>query len=167
VRDYYDHPGYIAALANSVREVWEKDGEPDRLLISFHGIPARYFTEGGDPYFCFCSKTARLLREALGRNEENAVLTFQSRFGKEEWLQPYTDKTLHAWGAEGIESVDVICPGFSADCLETIEEIDRENRGYFLGAGGKKFRYIPALNDRADHIEALVDVAAKELVGWM
>jgi len=167
VRSYHDHPGYIESLANSAREVWEKDGEPERLVMSFHGIPKRYFTEGGDPYFRFCTKTARLLREALGRTEENAVLTFQSRFGKEEWLQPYTDETLRAWGKDGVESVDVICPGFSADCLETIEEIDVENREYFIGAGGRKFRYIPALNERADHVSALVDVAAHELNGWI
>ncbi|MHC4952247.1 MAG: ferrochelatase [Planctomycetota bacterium] len=167
VRDYYDDEGYIGALANSVREVWDKDGEPERLLISFHGIPKRYFTEGGDPYFCFCSKTARMLREALGRTEENAVLSFQSRFGKEEWLQPYTDATLKAWAKAGVESVDVICPGFSADCLETIEEIDQENRGYFLEAGGKQFRYIPALNDRADHIATLVRIAERHLQGWL
>jgi len=166
VRDYYDDPGYIESLVKSVREVWHKDGEPERLLISFHGIPARYFTEKGDPYFCFCSKTARLLREALGRTEENAMMSFQSLFGKEEWLKPYTDATLKAWGAEGVKSVDVICPGFSADCLETIEEIDQENREYFMEAGGEKFRYIPALNARDDHIAALVDVAQRSMVGW-
>ncbi len=167
VRDYYDHPGYIDSLVASIREVWEGSGEPERLVLSFHGTPKRYFTEGGDPYYCFCSKTARLVREALGRTEENAVLTFQSLFGKEEWLKPYTDKTLEAWGKAGVKSVDVICPGFSADCLETIEEIDQENREIFLGAGGEQFRYIPALNDRPDHIAALVDVAAAEMTGWL
>jgi len=166
VRDYYDHPGYIESLKNSVSETWEQGGKPDKLLISFHGIPVRYFLEGGDPYYCFCQKTGRLLAEALDLSEDEYQVSFQSLFGREEWLKPYTDATLKAWAAEGVEKVDVICPGFSADCLETFEEIDAENRGYFEAGGGKQFRYIPALNSRDDHLASLVDVAMRHLRGW-
>ena len=165
INGYVDSPGYIEALASSVREVWEKDGEPRRLLMSFHGLPVRYF-HAGDPYHCQCQKTGRLLGSALGLDQDRYQVTFQSRFGKEPWLEPYTDRTLKAWGAEKLESVDVICPGFSADCLETIEEIDKRNRGFFTEAGGGRFRYLPALNDRGDHLEALVDVACQHVQGW-
>jgi len=151
---YYDHPAYIAALADSVRAHWAEHGEPERLLMSFHGIPERYF-KAGDPYPCHCRKTASLLRQALGLDEERAQLSFQSRFGTEPWLQPYTDAMLKAWGRAGVKSVDVICPGFAADCLETLEEIGSENRNYFIEAGGEQYRYIPALNDSAAHIIAL------------
>ena len=130
-------------------------------------MPVRYFEEGGDPYYCFCQKTGRLLSEALELGEEEHLVSFQSLFGKEEWLRPYTDETLEAWGKDGLGSVDVICPGFSADCLETLEEIDMQNREIFEGAGGGRFRYIPALNARADHIEALATVARRQLRGWI
>jgi len=154
IDSYHDHPAYIEALAQSVRAYWSEYGESDRLLMSFHGIPERYY-KNGDPYPCHCKKTGRLLREKLGLNEEQAHISFQSRFGREPWVQPYTDATLKSWGEEGVESVDVICPGFSADCLETIEEIGMENRDYFLEAGGQQYRYISALNDDDAHIEAL------------
>ncbi len=154
IDDYSDHPAYIDALAASVRRYWQQHGEPERLLMSFHGIPERYF-KAGDPYPCLCRRTARLLREALQLDETRAQLSFQSRFGREAWVQPYTDATLKAWAAEGVKSVDVICPGFSSDCLETIEEVGMENRDYFLAAGGEQYRYIPALNDDAQHIAAL------------
>lgn len=156
---------YIQALANSVREVWERDGEPERLLLSFHGIPQRYADEG-DPYPCYCEGTAIRLAAALGLPEERWQLTYQSRFGREPWLQPYTDETLEEWGKSGLGSVDVICPGFSADCLETLEEIDMQNREIFEGAGGGQFRYIPALNARDDHIAALEAVVRRHLAGW-
>ena len=162
VEPYYAEPLYIQALAASVREVWESDGEPRRLLLSFHGIPQRY-ADGGDPYPQHCRATARLLAEALGLADDRWRLTFQSRFGKEVWLRPYTDETLKAWGRERLESVDVVCPGFAADCLETIAEIDQENRGYFTAAGGGRYGYIKALNDRDDHIEALAAVVEKAL----
>jgi len=165
VHSYHDDPLYIGALARSVREVWERDGEPERLLLSFHGLPKRYF-EAGDPYFCHCQKTARLLAEELKLPAERWKITFQSRFGREEWLKPYTDITLREWGAAGVKSVDVLCPGFSADCLETLEEIDQQNRKFFTGAGGGRFRYLAALNDRDDHIEALASVVARNLAGW-
>jgi len=165
VNSYHDEPAYVRALARSIRELWEHDGEPRRLLMSFHGIPKRYF-EAGDPYFCHCQKTGRLLAAELGLADDRWKLTFQSRFGREEWLQPDTDEALKAWGREGLASVDVVCPGFSADCLETLEEIAEENRGYFQAAGGGAYRYVPALNDREDHVAALAEVAARHLQGW-
>jgi len=165
IAQYHDEPLYVAALANSIRERWDADGEPEKLIFSFHGIPQRYF-EAGDPYFCHCQKTARLVAEALGLPAERWQVCFQSRFGKEPWLQPYTDETLKGLGKAGLGSVDVICPGFSADCLETIEEIDQENREYFEKAGGGRYRYIAALNERDDHIAALTEVVARNLGGW-
>ena len=161
IRDYHDDPQYITALANSVREQWADGSVPDKLLMSFHGIPVRYVTEGGDPYETQCAATAQLLADALDLSPEQWQLCFQSRFNKEPWLEPPTDETLKRWASEGVESVDVICPGFSADCLETFEEIDVENRGYFESGGGQRFRYIPALNDREDHIDALADLLAR------
>jgi ferrochelatase len=166
VNQYDDDPGYIAALANSVRELWERDGEPERLLMSFHGIPQRYYDQG-DPYPCFCQRTGRLLGEALGIEKDRYAVTFQSRFGREPWVQPYTDVTLEEWGAEKLGSVDVICPGFSADCLETLEEIDMQNREAFEEAGGGRFRYVPALNARDDHVEALASIVERNLGGWV
>ncbi|MCA8960928.1 MAG: ferrochelatase [Planctomycetes bacterium] len=165
VHQYHDHPGYIGALASSVRERWSDGGEPERLLLSFHGLPERYF-RSGDPYHCHCHKTGRLLAEALGLADDRYRVTFQSRFGREPWLQPYTDETLKAWGKDGVASVDVICPGFSADCLETIEEIDMQNREIFEGAGGGRFRYIPCLNERGDHLDLLAEIASDQLRGW-
>lgn len=159
---YYNNPAYIAALADSVRADWQKNGKPERLLMSFHGIPERYF-KAGDPYPCHCRETARLLREALGLDEETAPISFQSRFGREAWVKPYTDATLKQWGAEGIKSVAVICPGFSADCLESLEEIGTENRNYFLESGGEDYRYIPALNDQSAHIDMLAGIIAGRL----
>jgi len=162
---YYEHPAFVDAYAGLIRQGLDAFA-PDKLLMSFHGIPVRYFLEGGDPYYCYCQKTGRLLAEALELSEDEYLVSFQSLFGKEVWLQPYTDETLKKWAADGVESVDVICPGFSADCLETIEEIDGENRGYFEGGGGKRYRYIPALNDRDDHVACLADVVLRHLQGW-
>jgi ferrochelatase len=164
VESYQDAPEYLAALANGIRDVWQSDGEPERLLMSFHGIPVRY-AESGDPYPRHCEQTARGLAAELGLEEDRWFLSYQSRFGREEWLKPYTDETLAAWGKEKLGSVDVICPGFAADCLETLEEIDMENRKVFLEAGGGRFRYIEALNDRDDHIAALAAVARRQLKG--
>jgi ferrochelatase len=166
INSYHDHPAYIDALATSVRRHWDAHGKPDRLLVSFHGIPQRYFDDG-DPYPCMCRKTGRLLAEALELKEDEWFVSFQSRFGREEWVKPYTDETLKAWGAEGIGHVDVICPGFSSDCLETIEEIEVENRDYFLEAGGSEFNYIPALNTNGEHIRALAEIANAHLKGWI
>ncbi|WP_455235070.1 ferrochelatase [Thiogranum longum] len=165
IQHYHDNPAYIEALANSVREYWREKGRPDCLMMSFHGIPRRYFM-AGDPYFCECQKTGRLLAEKLELADEQWQLTFQSRFGREEWLQPYTDVTLRAWGKQGVARVDVVCPGFSADCLETLEEIDEQNRELFLASGGKEFHYIPALNDRVEHVDALAKLVAAHVQGW-
>jgi len=165
IQTYHDEPGYVGALAASIRDAW-RDGEPEKLLFSFHGIPKRYF-EGGDPYHCLCHKTARLVAEELGLADDRWVLAFQSLFGKEEWLKPYTADTVTAMAKSGVESLDVICPGFSADCLETIEEINVQNREFFEDNGGKRFRYIPALNDRPDHLRFLADLVERHLQGWV
>ena len=165
VNQYADETGYIEALVTSIQEAWQARQQPEKLLFSFHGTPKRFHTEG-DPYFCQCHKTARLVAERLGLAENQWQLTFQSIFGREEWLKPYTIDTLRELGASGVKSVDIVCPGFSADCLETIEEIGVENRDAYLEAGGETFHYIPALNDRADHIQALAGLAQKHLAGW-
>ncbi|OOZ42279.1 ferrochelatase [Solemya pervernicosa gill symbiont] len=166
IDSYATHPGYINALAASVNKHLEQHGQSDKLLISFHGLPARY-CEAGDPYDQQCKATATALAEALSLNSEQWQMSFQSRFGNEPWLQPYTDETLKAWGASEIDSVTAICPGFAADCLETVEEIAVENRDYFLGAGGKQFSYIPALNAEPAHIDALTDIVLQHSGGWI
>ena len=165
ITHYHDHPLYIEALANSIRQHWQENPPAEKLLFSFHGIPKRYFDEG-DPYYCHCQKTARLVAEKLELADNRWQVVFQSRFGREEWLKPYCDETLKALPGQGVKSVDLVCPGFSADCLETLEEIDEENREYFLHAGGEQFSYIPALNDNEDHIKALCDVIIGHLKGW-
>jgi ferrochelatase len=166
ISSYHDHPAYIEALATSVRRRWEAHGKAERLLISFHGIPKRYF-DNGDPYPCMSRKTGRLLAEALELNKGEWFVSYQSRFGREEWVKPYTDETLKEWGAGGVGRVDVICPGFSSDCLETLEEIAVENRDYFIEAGGKELNYIPALNSDGAHIKALAEIANAHLKGWI
>jgi len=168
IRSFADHPGYIAALATSVREHWASHGRPlasYRLLMSFHGLP-RYTLDRGDPYHCECQKTARLLAEALGLGKDGYLVCFQSRFGRSEWLQPYTVASLRALGKDGVQRVDVICPGFTADCLETLEEMAIEGRSEYLRAGGKEYHYIPCLNERDDWIHALAQLAANHLQGW-
>ncbi len=165
INQYHDVPDYIEALATSIREAWSEKEQSEKLLFSFHGTPKRFFTEG-DPYFTQCHQTAKLVAERLKLSEDRWQLTFQSIFGREEWLGPYTIDTLKELAADGIKSVDIVCPGFSADCLETIEEICVENRDAYLEAGGKTFNYIPALNDRADHIQALTALVQKNITGW-
>ncbi len=165
VASYHDDPGYIAALAASVREYWQQQGRSERLLFSFHGLPQRYL-ERGDPYHCQCHKTARLLASDLGLDHAHWRVAFQSRVGREPWLKPYTDELLKEWGAAGLGKVDVLCPGFSADCLETLEEIAMQNKEFFEQAGGGELRYIPALNTRADHIQALLALLLRNLAGW-
>jgi len=165
ISHYHDDAGYIRVLAEHIQTYWAAQGRPDKLLFSFHGIPQRTFL-AGDPYHCECHKTARLVAEQLGLAADNWQVCFQSRFGREAWLQPYTDHTLQALGAAGMRRVDVVCPGFSADCLETLEEIDEQNRALFLQAGGQAFHYIPALNAHPDHIALLSDLIARELQGW-
>lgn len=165
IRDFHDVPDYINALAKSVEQQWLKTGRSEKLLMSFHGVPERY-TAKGDPYERQCRLTADLLAEKLGLHKEQWQCCFQSRFGREEWVKPYTDKTLIQWGEDGVKSVDIICPAFSADCLETLEEIQVENKEYFLEAGGEDYHYIPALNDNQDHIEMLSQLIQKHSQGW-
>lgn len=165
VSHYHDEPGYIQALAQKVRAHWEKAGRADKLLFSYHGIPKRYLMNG-DPYHCECHKTSRLLAEELGLGPDEYMTTFQSRFGREEWLKPYTDETLKALPAQGVTSVQVCCPGFSADCLETIEEIGEENREYFMEAGGKRYEYIEALNADEAHMDFIFSLVERNLHGW-
>lgn len=165
VRSFHDHPAYIAALAANIGEYWAANGRPDKLLMSFHGVP-RYTLDKGDPYHCECRKTARLLAEALELREEQYVVTFQSRFGRAEWLQPYTSATLEELGKQGLGRLDVVCPGFVSDCLETLEEIALEGKATYLSAGGGEYRYIPALNEHPRWIEALAAIAGEHLAGW-
>jgi len=165
VNDYHDEPLYIDALARSVEEHWKHHGRPDRLLMSFHGIPERNIRLG-DPYQAQCLATARALAGRLKLTDSHYRVTFQSRFGRAKWLEPYTEPTLRELGASGVARVDVLCPGFPADCLETLEEIAIEGRDAFLQAGGKEFHYIPCLNDRSDWITALAGIAERHLSGW-
>ncbi|GAB3678692.1 ferrochelatase [Salinisphaera aquimarina] len=166
INRYHDEPAYITALANSVREHWETNGRAEKLVMSFHGIPKRYVKQG-DPYPRDCGITAQLLAAELGLGRNEYKVCFQSRFGREPWLQPYLDQTMKAWGKAGMKTVDVMCPGFSSDCLETLEEIREENRGYFEEAGGDSLRYIPALNERDDHIDMFTQLIKRELSGWI
>lgn len=165
VNGYWQESGYIDALAASIRRHWDQHGQGQRLLFSFHGLPQRY-VDAGDPYQAQCQCTASLVASALELPADRWQVAFQSRFGPEQWLQPYTDHTLKAWGAQGLKSVDVLSPGFSADCLETLEEIDQENRELFQAAGGGEYRYIAALNDDQAHIAFLRDLVLKHTQGW-
>ena len=165
VNHYHDHPHYIAALAHSVQRHWQQHGRPDQLVMSFHGVPERTL-HLGDPYHCECFKTARLLAEALGLSKAEYKVTFQSRLGRAKWLEPYTEPTLIALAQSGVKRVDVMCPGFSSDCLETLEEINMEAREAFLHAGGEAFHYIACLNDDPEFVAALGEVAQQHLAGW-
>jgi protoporphyrin/coproporphyrin ferrochelatase len=164
---YHDDPVYIDALAASLRAALAKlDFEPEMVLASFHGVPKDYLLKG-DPYHCQCAKTARLLRERLGWDENRLRLTFQSRFGTAEWLQPYTDETVKALARQGVKNLAVVTPGFAADCLETLEEIAGENAEYFLHGGGKNFAAIPCLNDTAESMRVIEHLVRRELSGWI
>jgi len=165
INQFCDHQNFIKALADSVRESWQEHGRGDLLVTSYHGIPKRYLTSG-DPYHCLCHKTSRMLGEELGIGKDEIRVVFQSRVGREEWLRPYCDETMKNLPGEGIKSIDVLCPAFSADCLETIEEISGENREYFEENGGERFQYIPCLNDRTDHITFLGDLLEQHAQGW-
>jgi ferrochelatase len=164
ISQYHDHPGYLDALAAHLR-VARAEQSGERLLFSFHGLPKRNLL-AGDPYYCQCQKTARLVAERLGLQPDQWVVAFQSRFGRTEWLQPYTSVLLADWAKSGVKSVDVACPGFAADCLETLEEMALENRRIFLDAGGERYRYLPALNDDPAHIAALADLIGRHAAGW-
>jgi len=166
INSYHDQPAYIDALAKSIINHWTaRDRKPDMLVFSFHGIPKRYI-DNGDPYFCHCQKTARLVAEKLLLKDTKWKVTFQSRVGREEWLRPYTDDTMKQLAHQGIKSLDVVCPGFSADCLETLEEINMENRETYTERGGLNFDYIPCLNASDFHINSLVELITQHSFGW-
>lgn len=162
IRDYYQHPLYIQALANSVRDYQQQHGQASKLLMSFHGIPQPY-ADKGDPYADRCRITAVKVAQALGLKDDQWAISFQSRFGKQEWVKPYTDQILREWAEQGVESVQVLSPAFSADCLETLEELAIQNSELFLHAGGKEYAYIPALNSRSDHIALFENVLQAQL----
>ncbi|MEB6337626.1 ferrochelatase [Serratia rhizosphaerae] len=161
ISDYAEHPAYISALQQSVERAFAEHGQPDRLVLSFHGIPKRY-AQTGDDYPLRCEDTRRALAATLPLPAERIMLTYQSRFGREPWLTPYTDETLKSLPAQGVKHIQLICPGFSADCLETLEEIKEQNREIFLQAGGEKFEYISALNDEPAHIEMMRQLATQQ-----
>ena len=165
MRDYHLAEGYLNALAASVRHHWAQHGRAEKLIVSFHGTPQRY-ADQGDPYRLQCERTAKALAQRLELTPEQWVLSFQSRFGRAPWLRPYTDETLRSLAQQGTQHVDVVCPGFSVDCLETLEEIAEENADIFRSAGGQSFAYIPCLNDRADHVEALAELIRAEVPSW-
>ena len=165
IKHYHDHPAYIQALKASVLKSWENNGRPEKLVMSFHGLP-KAFLMRGDPYHCECYKTARLLAEQLGISKDEYVVTFQSRLGRAEWLQPYTEPTVQALAKHGVKRIDVVCPGFLADCLETLEEIAMEVRQAFLTAGGQNFNYIPCLNESPEGLRALAEITEQHLIGW-
>jgi ferrochelatase len=167
VPPYHDHPAYIEALANSITShLAALDWQPDLVIASFHGIPQSYFDQG-DPYYCHCQKTSRLLREKLGWDQKKLTVTFQSRFGPEEWLKPYTDKTVEELPSKGIKRIAVFNPGFVSDCLETLEEIAEQARESFLHQGGEAFTHIPCLNDSEDGMNVLEAQVRRELMGWV
>jgi ferrochelatase len=165
VNDYHDDPGHIEALAQSIEGWWKTDGRGDRLLLSFHGIPERY-VRLGDPYADQCQVTAQRLRERLALNDDQLIVSFQSRVGRERWLHPYTDATVRELAAAGVRKLDVACPGFAVDCLETLEEIAMQNRDFFIEAGGEALRYIPALNDSAGQVTSLAALVQRHTQGW-
>lgn len=162
INSYCDNKHYIAALANSLREHISTHGKPQKIIFSYHGTPKRSL-DLGDPYYCLCQKTTRLVQEHLGLAKNECLTTYQSRFGYAEWLKPYTDETLKELAQSNVKDIAILSPAFSADCLETLEEIAVENREIFLHAGGETYRYIPALNDREDHIDALVEIIKEKL----
>lgn len=166
VKHFHDHPAYIGALAQLVRDHWAKSGRPDKLVMSFHGLP-RYTQVRGDPYHRECQETARLLAGELDLAESHWQIAFQSRFGAAEWLEPYTASVLADCGRRSLHRVDVVCPGFVADCLETLEEIGIEGKSIFLGAGGREFHLLPCLNERDDWIRSLATIVREHLVGWV
>jgi protoporphyrin/coproporphyrin ferrochelatase len=165
INHYHDNEMYIDALASSIQAYWQEHAQPEKLLMSFHGVPRDYL-EKGDPYHCECHKTARLLAKKLGLSDDQWQLSFQSRLGPKEWLKPYTDHTLESMGKSGVKSVHVVCPGFSADCLETLEEIAMENRDVFLEAGGQSYDYIPCLNADESHIDMMMSLVEQHTTGW-
>ena len=165
INQYFEEEAYIKALAHSIQQFWNKNGKPQKIVFSYHGIPKKYHTQG-DPYHCFCLKTTRLVKEYMQLSDEEVLTTFQSRFGRQEWLQPYTSQTLKELPSQGIKKINIISPGFSADCLETLEELEVENREYFEKAGGEDYHYIPCLNDNSMHIDMMEHLINKHTQGW-
>ncbi|MDX1516234.1 MAG: ferrochelatase [Woeseiaceae bacterium] len=165
INHYHDAPGYIDALASSIREFWDRNGRDNKLMFSFHGVPRQMLLDG-DPYHCQCQKTARLVADKLGIDGDDYVVSFQSRVGRAEWLQPYTDATIATLAQRGVKRLDVVCPGFAVDCLETLEEIAMQNAELFTSSGGDRLRYIPALNAREDHVRFLADLVLQQASGW-
>ncbi len=165
VNHYYEDEAYIDAIANSIKLHWQENGQPEKLVLSYHGMPQHYI-DAGDPYYAECNQTTKRIIEKLDINDDKWITTFQSRVGPRKWLQPYTDETLKELGKNGTKHVQIICPGFSADCLETLEEINIQNKGFFIEAGGEEFSYIPALNDSDEHIQALSNIIIKHCQGW-
>ncbi len=165
INDYHDDPGHIEALAASIERWWSANGRGEKLLLSFHGIPERY-VRLGDPYLDQSRRTAQLLRERLQLREDELLVSFQSRVGRERWLQPYTDATVRQLAADGVKKLDVACPGFAVDCLETLEEIAMQNGDFFTAAGGETLRYIPALNDSVEQVASLAALVRRHLQGW-
>lgn len=165
IDSYHDASGYIGALAASIREYWAQNGRSEKLLLSFHGVPKSTLLNG-DPYEAQCRETARLLAGELKLNDDDWLLSFQSRVGREEWLSPYTDETVRELGRQGVTRIDVVCPGFSTDCLETLEEIAMQNAAFFSAAGGESLHYIPALNARDDHVQFFADLIQQQIKHW-
>ena len=165
INQYFEEKNYIVALSNSIKQFWKKNEKPQKIIFSYHGIPKRYLTNG-DPYHCFCLKTTRLVKEYMGLSDDEIMTTFQSRFGREEWLKPYTSETLKELPKQGIKNIHIISPGFSSDCLETLEELEEENKEYFLESGGESYSYIPCLNDSEEHIDMFVNLIKKHIQGW-
>ncbi len=165
INDYHDDPAHIEALAQSIEGWWQSNGRGDKLLLSFHGIPERY-VRLGDPYAAQCLVTAQRLRERLQLQADELVVSFQSRVGRERWLHPYTDGTVRELAVAGVKKLDVACPGFAVDCLETLEEIAMQNRDFFVAAGGEALRYIPALNDSVEQVESLAGLVLRHVRGW-
>ncbi len=165
INEYHNAPGFIDAHAANIREYWDANGRGDKLLFSFHGVP-RDTLDKGDPYHCECQVTARRIAESLDLNRDDWLLTFQSRVGRSEWLRPYTDETVKELGGSNLGTLDVVCPGFAADCLETLEEIAMQNAEFFEEAGGGELRYIPALNERADHVDVLANLVQSQAGAW-
>ena len=165
INQYFEEKNYIVALSNSIKQFWKKNEKPQKIIFSYHGIPKRYLTNG-DPYHCFCLKTTRLVKEYMGLSDDEIMTTFQSRFGREEWLKPYTSETLKELPKQGIKNIHIISPGFSSDCLETLEELEEENKEYFMESGGENYHYIPCLNDHDDHINFFVSLIKKHIQGW-
>lgn len=165
INQYHDYPEFIAAHAANINEYWTAHGRGNKLLFSFHGVPMETLLQG-DPYHCQCHKTARLIADELGLADEEWILSFQSRVGRSQWLKPYTDETVTKLGQSGVERLDVVCPGFSADCLETLEEIAMQNAEFFADAGGGELRYIPALNERDDHVTFLTNLLVEQAGAW-